>query len=575
MTAALDPAAASTTAEFIAGLRTLGVELLAEGDLLRYRAPHGVLTPELRARLAARKGEIVEHLRGAAHGVAPCLAPAVGDRIPPLSAVQQRFWLLERLEPGNPAHHAAVAMRLVGELDVRALQQSFDEIVRRHEILRTTYVLRDGEAAQVVLPPATLAMQVIDLAERPAAQRESELAGLMAAESGRPFDLASGPVLRPVLIRAGADDHLLVLAAHLSALDGWSLAVLLRELETLYGAFHAGTPSPLREPAAQYKDFALWQDRWVAGETVQAQASYWRSRLAGAPATLSLPADRPRPAARTQRGATRPFVMSPDASAAVRRLGRDEGATPFVVFLAAFQALLARHSGQDDVVVATVVSIRQPPETEEMLGSFANVLLLRTGLGGAPTFRELVHRSRETVTGALAHQDLPFECLARDFGGHAGEGTLPDTSAVLIFHGVDPLHRLALPGLTVTPVPVDTGWTKPDLQLTICDQGDQFAGGLQYSADRFEAITIDRLLAELQGLLRTVTTTPEARILDPGGISARAPAASSERALPSRPHRAPVIPAESIPSAESVLPERNLRPDSRNALESPRRKWSA
>ena len=197
------------------------------------------------------------------------------------------------------------------------------------------------------------------------------------------------------------------------------------------------------------------------------------------------------------------------------------------MFLAAFQAILARHSGQDDVVVATVVSIRQPRETEDMLGSFANLLLLRTKLGGTATFRELIQRARETVTGALAHQDLPFELLAREFGGDSTEGTLPDTSAVLIFHGVDPLHRFVLPGLTVTPVPLDTGWTKPELQLTICDQGDHFAGGLQYSVDRFEASTIDSLLAEFQELLRTVTTAPEARILGPGGISARAPAASS------------------------------------------------
>ncbi|HEX2187468.1 MAG TPA: condensation domain-containing protein, partial [Longimicrobiaceae bacterium] len=324
------------------------------------------------------------------------IRPRSPDGPPPLSFAQQRLWFIHQMDPASSAYNLAYPLRLRGALDVPTLERSLADLVARHETLRTVFPARGGEPVQTVLPPARRRIPVADLRRLDPAQREAALRRLAAGESRRPFDLARGPLLRVLVARSGDEEWALCFTVHHVVSDGWSMGVLVREVNELYRAHAAGEAPRLPELPVQYADYAAWQRAWLTGDTLEAQIGWWRERLADAPPLLDLPTDAPRRPAADPPAATRHVALPGDVSDALRELGRREGATPFMTLLAGWQLLLARWSGQDDVSVGTPIAGRTRAELEPLIGFFVNTLVLRADLGGDPTFRELLARVRET-----------------------------------------------------------------------------------------------------------------------------------------------------------------------------------
>ncbi|HEX7239970.1 MAG TPA: amino acid adenylation domain-containing protein, partial [Longimicrobiaceae bacterium] len=456
---------------------------------------------ELAARVAAARGG----------PPVPPLLPADRSGPVPLSFAQERLWFLEQLRPGGAAYAVPTAVRMAGALDAEALRRSLDEIVRRHEALRTRFVEVDGAPAQVVEPHAPLALEAEELSGSPDAERE---AGEIAREEARrPFDLERGPLLRARLLRVAPGDHLLLLNLHHVVSDGWSMGVLFRELAALDPAFSAGAPSPLPPLPVQYPDYALWQRAWLAGATLDAQVAYWRERLAGAPPVLELPTDRPRPSAQSFRGARHPFALSAGTAEGVRALARREGATPFMVLLAAFQGLLARYTGQDDLLVGTPVAGRTRPELEGLIGFFVNTLPLRARLGDDPSFRGLLARTREETLGAHAHQELPFERLVEELRVERDLGRNPLVQAVFSLED-ERGAGVELPGLRMRADDPGTDTAKFDLVLAAREEEGGVAGAFEYAVDLFDAATAGRMAEHFATLLAGVLAGPDRRVSD-------------------------------------------------------------
>src|SRR4051812_10868223 len=348
------------------------------------------LSPERRALLQ----KILQRQAGPAQE-AGAIRPREGGGPAPLSFAQERLWFLDRLEPGSATYNLPMTWRLEGALDGAALERSVGEIVRRHEALRTTFAEGNGSPVQVIAPFGGFALPVEDLSGLGETDREAALGQRARDEAARPFDLSAGPLFRAVLLRLGAEEHVLLLSMHHVVSDGWSLGVLFGELSALYAAYREGRESPLPELPVQYADYAVWQRGQLAGEALERQLSYWRERLAGAPELLELPADHPRSPVRTYRSATAEVELSLQLLERLQRLGQGEGATLYMVLLGAFQVLLGRYGGTDDVVVGTPIAGRTRGETEGLIGFFVNTLVLRTDLSGNPSFREVVGPVRE------------------------------------------------------------------------------------------------------------------------------------------------------------------------------------
>ena len=308
----------------------------------------------------------------------------------PLSFSQERLWFLDQLEDLGSAYNIPAAVRLSGELAVGALEASFSELVRRHEVLRTTFREVDGRAVQMIGEPSSLSLSPIDLSGMSVSDRDSEVARLVEEEAGRPFGLEAGPLMRVGLLRLGEAEHVLLMTLHHIVTDGWSMGVLVREVASLYDAYSQGQPSPLPDLPVQYADYAVWQREWLQGDVLERELAYWREQLTGMPMALDLPTDRPRPAVQSYRGARHAFSLSRELSEALAELSRREGVTVFMTLLAAFNVLLQRYSGQDDIVVGTPVANRRHAETEDLIGFFINGLVLRTDLSGDPEFVELL-----------------------------------------------------------------------------------------------------------------------------------------------------------------------------------------
>src|SRR5215211_6838524 len=442
-----------TTSEFLSHLRKLDVRIWADGDRLRCDAPKEVLTPDLRAQLAERKAEILVFMRetaAIAHSSPAPIDPVSRDGDPPLSFAQQGLWFLDRMKPGTTAYNISTAVRLTGWLNVETLGRSLEEIVRRHEVLRTTFAAVDGEPVQVISAVTDVELPIEDLSALPEAEREAEANRRARQEAQLPFDLERGPLFRAGLLRLSEEEHVLLVTMHHVVSDGWSMGVFWRELGALYEAFLRGEPSPLEEPPVQYADYALWQRQWLSGEVLEEQLGYWKEQLADVGA-LELPTDHPRPAVQTHRGARRSLTLPKSLTGALKELSRQEGTTLFMVLLGAFQALLARYSGQEDIAVGTPIAGRNQAETEDLIGFFVNTLVLRTDLSGDPTFKELLGRVREVALGAYAHQDLPFERLVEEL---QPERDLSRTPLFQVFFNMVnvPSSRIELPGLTIETI---------------------------------------------------------------------------------------------------------------------------
>jgi amino acid adenylation domain-containing protein len=448
----------------------------------------------------------------AARQAAPApLAPVAQTGRLPLSFAQQHLWLLHQFAPENYTITIPVAVRLTGALDLAALQQSMNEIVRRHATLRTTFPIVDGQPQQAVAAHGTLPLPQLDLQAFAHAQREAQVFQLASAEAQRPFDLARGPLVRATMLRLGPQAHVLLLTMHHIVSDGWSMGIFVRELATLYAAYAAGHPSPLPELPIQYVDFALWQRQWLTAELRDAQLIYWRRQLGGALPVLELPLDRLRPAVQTFRGAWLELLLPRAIAAALKELSRQESVTLFMLLLAAFDLLLMRYSGQDDIVVGTPITGRNRVKTDALIGFFANVLVLRTDLSGDPSFRELLQRVRGVCLDAYAHQDMPFEQLIRELQPTRDLSRTPLFQVLLNMLNL-PDRRIELPGLTIADLtPPDVG-AKFDLTLYAQEQDDGLRLELVYNADLFERARMAALLDQFSHLLAQIVEQPSATI---------------------------------------------------------------
>ncbi len=427
-----------------------------------------------------------------------------------LSFAQQRLWFLDQLAPGGSAYNAPVAFRLAGPLDVAALEQSLNEIARRHETLRTTFTLSEEQPVQVIAPETIVALPVADLQNYPESEREARAARLVGEEARRPFDLARGPLLRCHLWRLATEDHILLLTMHHIVSDGWSMGVLYRELSALYETFRQGKDPSLPELPIQYADFAVWQREWLRGEVLERQLSYWKRQLGGVQ-LLELPTDRPRSAVQSLRGTTQSFMLPKDLSEALNALSRKEGVTLFMTLLAAFQILLHRYTGQEDIAVGSPIANRTRSEIEGLIGFFVNTLVLRTDLSGSPSFRELLSRVRRAALDAYEHQDLPFEKLVEELNPERDLSHSPLFRVMLALQNA-PMSPLNLSGLTVNPIEFDSGNTRFDLAVNIWDRAEGLASSFVYNADLFDGATIARMQRHFQTLLEGIVADPKRRL---------------------------------------------------------------
>ncbi|MET0400432.1 MAG: amino acid adenylation domain-containing protein, partial [Longimicrobiaceae bacterium] len=459
------------------------------------------------ADMAAR----VDALRRAGVPPLPPIVPVERTSPPPLSFAQERLWFIDRLQPDSASYNIPQALRLGGALDAAALERALGEIVRRHEALRTVFREEDGSPVQVVEPFAGFALPVEDLAGLGGAEREARLERRAAEEAARPFDLSAGPLFRAVLLRLAAEEHALLLCMHHIVSDGWSMGVLFRELSALYAAYREGRNSPLAELAVQYADYAVWQREQLRGEALERQLGYWKERLADAPALLELPTDRPRPAVQTHRGAAVPVELSAELLERLQALGRSEVATLYMTLLGAFQVLLAKYAGSEDVVVGSPIAGRTRGEVEELIGFFVNTLVLRTHLGGDPSFRETLRRVREATLGAYAHQDVPFEKLVAELQPERSLSRSPLFQVMFALQDAGGGGGV-LPGLRVSGVGAELESAKFDLSLTLVATAQGLRGALSYSTDLFERGTAERMLGHLERVLEQVAADADVRL---------------------------------------------------------------
>jgi non-ribosomal peptide synthetase component F/alpha-ketoglutarate-dependent taurine dioxygenase/acyl carrier protein len=505
-------------AEFCA--QVLGVERIGVNDSFFESGGHSLLATQLLARVHEAYGVelplhvmfeaptvallagVVESAIGSNRNLsAPIVRVARGGNDLPLSFAQQRLWFLDQLDPNAPYFNVPAAVQLSGRLDVRALEQSLNEIVRRHESLRTTFAARDGLPAQHVAPELTLKLAVTDLGALPAAERTTEVTRLASEEALTPFDLAVGPLVRARLLRLSDDEHVALFTMHHIISDGWSMGVLIREVAALYEAFSHGAPSPLAELPIQYADYAAWQREHLSGAALEAHLDYWRQQLAGAPAVLELPTDRPRPAAQSYRGAHHPVILDLELSEGVRSLSRQQGVTLFMTLLAAFDALLFKYTNRADVVAGSDVANRPRAEVEGLIGFFVNQLVLRTDLSGDPTFTELLGRVRATTLGAYAHQDVPFDKVVEAVNPERDPGHTPLVQVKLVLQGA-PMQTPEMGGVA-----------RMDMTLLLTEEATgHIAGSVEYNSDIFEAATIGRMLQSFEVLLREAVARPDIKL---------------------------------------------------------------
>ena len=439
------------------------------------------------------------------------IVPVPRDGTVPLSFAQQRLWFFQQLEPDNPVYNIPIAVILSGTLDAVALERALGEIVRRHEVLRTTFTTVNGEPVQNIHANARLELPVTNLSGVPESERHNEVERRAREEAHRPFDLARNLPVRARLLRLDDEEHALLVTLHHIAADGWSLNLFVREFAALYDAFHAGRPSPLEELNVQYADYAVWQRNWLVGDVLERQLAYWRQQLAGCEPVLQLPTDRPRPAMQTYRGGKESFAVPVALYDELRALSRKEDVTLFMTMAAAFLVVLHRHTGQDDINLGSNIAGRNRLETEGLIGFFINLLVIRTRLSGDPTFSELLARVRESAMGAYAHQDVSFEKLVEELQPPRDPSRPPLVQAIIDFVNQQ-TSSPQLPGLELRTLPLGEHLGKFDLTLNV-EVGEHGLGAaLQYNADLFDTSTVARLLNHFEIVLREAAADPHVRL---------------------------------------------------------------
>jgi hypothetical protein len=448
----------------------------------------------------------------------------------PLSFSQQRLWFLDQLMPDSAQYNEPLlALRLTGELDSDALQWTINEIVRRHESLRTVFQDIDGEPVQLINPPAPVPLTLVDLRHLPAGPREAEMRRLALQESQHVFNLARGPLLRFTLIRMDEAEHVILLEIHHIVTDGWSNRILMSEVTELYRAFINGRPSPLPELPVQYADFAVWQKQWLQGEVLENLLAYWKRQLGHNLPVLKLPTDHARPQSQTFNGASQDVLLPQKLCDELKALAQSENATLFMILLAAFMTLLYRYTGQEDMAIGSPVANRSRSETEKLIGFFVNTLVLRADLSGNPKFSDFLSRVREVATGAFSHQDLPFEKLVEVLQPERDLSRQALFQVLFVLHNY-PHVNLDIEGrsgagataqsseqmkslLRISGIEVENDISKFDLALAMSELGEKgLKAQIDYNTDLFEAATITRMLGHFKTLLCSITAQPSTRL---------------------------------------------------------------
>ncbi|MDW5330241.1 non-ribosomal peptide synthetase [Plantactinospora sp. KLBMP9567] len=459
------------------------------------------------AALPPERRALLDRLREQRRADRDSIVPRARHDEAPLSFAQQRMWFLHQYEPESPAYTIYEVVRTRGVLDVSALRRAVAEVCRRHEVLRSTYPIRSGQVRQEFTGGVAV-LDVRDLTGVPEPEREAAALDHAVAEARRPFDIATGPLLRAALLRLRADEHLLVLTMHHIVSDGWSTGVLVGELTTLYAAFAAGHPSPLPELPIQYADFAAWQRDRLRGPVLDRELAYWRDAMAGAPAALELPTDRPRPPRQSYRGGYHRFRLERGVVEGLVGVGRGVGATLFMTLLAGFVVVLSRYSGQREVCVGTPVANRSRAELEGLIGFFVNTLVLRVGVSGGVSFRGLVGRVRDVVVGGLEHGGLPFERLVEELRPVRRLSHAPLFQVMFVLQNA-PQPPLSTAQLAVEHVPLHNGTTKLDLTLVLTEDADGVAAAVEYDSDIFDPATVARFADHYRNLLAAALTDPD------------------------------------------------------------------
>lgn len=429
----------------------------------------------------------------------------------PLSFAQRRLWFLHQLAPDNAAYNLATALRLTGKLDQAVLERCLQELVQRHETLRTVFTTVEGEPRQCILPYQPLPLPITPLADSPSDQQIEQVEAMIKAEKHHVFNLTEGPLLRPRLLQLGPEEHIFLLTMHHIISDGWSMGILTRELVAVYTSLMRQQPSPLPPLPIQYADFAVWQQAELSGAGLTRALDYWKKHLAAAPALLTLPTDRPRPPVQTFAGAAIPFALSPVLTHRLKTLSRSADATLFMVLLAAFQLLIHRYTHQTDIVIGSPIANRKQTELEGLIGFFVNTLVLRTDFSGDPTFRELLQQLRATTLAAYAHQDLPFERLVEELRPQRDMSANPLVQIMFDLQNT-PTADLTLPGITIQPVAAEETVVQFDLILSLTEMDSGLKGLFRYNTVLFDKVTISRMAHHFETLLSSVVTTPDQRV---------------------------------------------------------------
>ena len=501
--------------ELRARLRGQDITLWAQDGKLRYAAPRGRLTPELRQLITSRKSEILADLSangGGAEPRRPPVEPRGSDRPAPLSFAQQRIWFMDQLSPGNTAFNVPRVFRLLGPLDLAALQTAMNRVIERHAVLRTVYRVEAGEVRQVVRSGAEL---TVERREASGATAEERLGDALAAAkdfSERPFDLATDLVIRALVVHLAPGEHVLVAVLHHIVSDNWAEWVFFRELGEVYSALVSGRPAELPALRVDYADYATWQRSWMQGVVKDELLAYWRSRLSGAPPLLALPLDRPRGSAPSNRGAVEPLSFTPELTARLRGFATEHAVTPFMVLLAVLDVVLARYTNEEDIVVGSPIANRSSTETEALVGVLINTLVLRADCSGNPTFREHLLRTRDMALAAYEYQDLPFESLVEVLQPERTLSYHPLVQVMFVFHNT-PAIAIGLRGITEHEHRLLHTSSKFDLCLSIED-GPAFTGHVEYSVDLFEPAFARRFIGHYMTLLTGFLARPEVHLWD-------------------------------------------------------------
>ena len=493
-----------------------GHSLLAMQVISRVRSAFNMELP-LRALFEAPTvaglAERVRSLRGTGQMAAPPIIRVSREGDLPLSFAQQRLWFLHQLEPESVVYSVPVGIRLRGELNRQVLIQSLNEMMRRHEVLRTHFVFKDGRPVQVIAGEVELKIKEIDLRGMAEVEREAEALRLWREEVARPFDLGCGPLLRASLLQLAEQEYLLLAIMHHIVSDGWSTGIMIKELSQLYQAYVKGEESPLAELPVQYGDYAVWQREWLQGEVLEEQLKYWRKQLAEME-PLDLPTDHPRPAVMNQRGVARTFTIGKQLSEQLKELSQREGVTLFMVLLAGLQVVLSKYAGQQDIAVGTVVANRNRVEVEGLIGFFVNTLVLRTEVGGNPSLKEVLRRVREVTLGAYQNQDVPFEKLVEELQPERDLSRSPLFQVMLVLQNNEQ-EELHLPGVGLSGFAIKSNVAKFDLQLTLNEgRGEGLAGEIAYAVDLYEAGTVERMVEHWRMVLEEMVGEGERRMGD-------------------------------------------------------------